>query len=83
LGSNGLGLLSIGCLENGPKVMMLSAEFFPAHSFKTSMLHHIMHFDPLSDDPKSFIGCIKINCDGWEAMSWVFCWLAAWIMTQK
>jgi hypothetical protein len=80
LGSNGLGLLSIGCLDNGPKREILPTEFSPAHSTKNSMLHHIMHLDPLPDDPKSSIGCIKINCDGWEAMVWVFCQLVALVI---
>jgi hypothetical protein len=62
-------------MDNGPKVRSLPAEFSTARSTKTSLLHHIMHLDPLPDHPKSSIGCIKINCDGWEAMVWVFCQL--------
>jgi hypothetical protein len=50
---------------------------------KRSLLHHIMHLDLLPDHPKSSIGCFKINCDGWEAMVYVFCQLVAWIMAQK
>jgi hypothetical protein len=46
---------------------MLPAEFSMAHSTKTSLLHHIMHLDILPDHPKSSIGCMKINCNGWEA----------------
>jgi hypothetical protein len=59
--------------------------FFMActHSTKTNLLHHIMHLDPLPDHPKSSIGCIKINCDGWEGMVWVFCWLVAWTMARS
>jgi hypothetical protein len=52
-------------------------------STKSGMLHYIMHLDPPPDHPKSSIGCIKINCDGWEAMVWVFCRLVAWIMALK
>jgi hypothetical protein len=61
----------------------LPAELFTALSTKTSLLHHIMHFNLLPDHPKSSIGYFKINCDGWEAMVWVFCQLVAWIMAQK
>jgi hypothetical protein len=32
---------------------MMSAEFSTAHSTKTSLLHHILHLDPLPDHPKS------------------------------
>jgi hypothetical protein len=53
-----------------------------AHSTKTSLLHHILHLDPLLDHPKSSIGCIKIICGGWEAMVLLFCWLVAWIMAH-
>jgi hypothetical protein len=52
-------------------------------STKTSLLHHIMHLDPLPDHPKSSIGCFKIKRDGWEAMVWVFCELVVWIMARK
>jgi hypothetical protein len=58
---------------------MLPAEFSTAHSTKTSLLHHIMHLDILPDHPKSSIGCIKINCNGLEAIVCVFCQLVAWI----
>jgi hypothetical protein len=54
-----------------------------SNSTKTSLLHHILHLDPLPDHPKSSIGCIKIHCGGWEAMVWVFCQLAARMMAQK
>jgi hypothetical protein len=63
--------------------LRLPAEFSTAHSTKTSLLHHMLHLDPLSDHPKSSIGCIKINCDGWEAMVCIFCQLVAWIMVWK
>jgi hypothetical protein len=53
------------------KSEILTAEFSTAHSTKTSLLHHILHLDPLPDHPKSSIGCIKIHCGGWEAMVWV------------
>jgi hypothetical protein len=62
---------------------MLPAEFSTAHSTKTSLLHHIMHLDPHPDHPKSSIGCIKISCNGWEAIVCVFCQLVAWITFQK
>jgi hypothetical protein len=32
---------------------MMSAEFSTAHSTKTSLLHHILHLNPLPDHPKS------------------------------
>jgi hypothetical protein len=51
---------------------ILPAEFSMTHSTKTSLLHHILHLDPLPDHPKSSIGCIKIICGGWEAIVFVF-----------
>jgi hypothetical protein len=51
---------------------ILLAEFSTNLSTITSLLHHIMHLDPLPDHPKSSIGCIKIICDGWEAMVLLF-----------
>jgi hypothetical protein len=57
---------------------ILPAEISTARSTKTSLLHHIMHLDLLPDHPKLSIGCIKINCDGWEGMVLVFCWLVVW-----
>jgi hypothetical protein len=37
----------------------------------------------LQNHPKSFMGCIKIICDDWEAMVWLFCQLVLWIMNRK
>jgi hypothetical protein len=38
---------------------------------------------PLRDHPKSCIGSIKINLDGWQAIDWVFCLLVALITFEK
>jgi hypothetical protein len=59
---------------------MMPAEFSTTQSTKTSLLHPILHLNPLPDHPKSSIGLIHINCDGWEAMVWISCQLVAWIM---
>jgi hypothetical protein len=75
--------LSIGCMDNGPKVRSCQLNFPPPRAHKSILFHHIMHLDLLPVYPISPIGCIKINCDGWEAMVWVFCQLVAWIMALK
>jgi hypothetical protein len=59
---------------------MMPAEFSTAYSTKTSLLHPILHLNPLPDHPKSSIEYIKISCGGWEAMVWISCQLVAWIM---
>jgi hypothetical protein len=43
----------------------------PQHKNQSAASHHAL-INPLPDHPKSSIGCININCDGWEAMVWVF-----------
>jgi hypothetical protein len=50
---------------------------------KTSLLHDLESVDLLQNHPKSFMGCIKIICDDWEAMVWLFCHLVSWILSRK
>jgi hypothetical protein len=50
---------------------------------KTSLLYDLESVDFLQNHPKSFMGCIKIICDDWKAMVWLFCQLVFWIMTRK
>ena len=65
------------------KSWIQSAEFPADLSTKTSLLDYKQQIDPFHDHPKSFIGCIKSNQNGSEAMVWMFCLLIAWIVAQK
>ena len=46
------------------KIWMNQAKFFTAISHKRGLLSPIYPIHPLHSHPKSYIGCIKMNCDG-------------------
>jgi hypothetical protein len=58
-----LGSNSLAFCQYVPWIMdwiseILPTEFSTALITISSLLHHIMHLDPLPDHPKSSIGCI-------------------------
>jgi hypothetical protein len=58
-----------GGLNSCSKFRICPAEFSSNPSTQTRLLQDLQLMDPNLNHPKSSIGCIKINCDGWEVRS--------------
>jgi hypothetical protein len=59
--------------ELWPEKGLNQAKLSTALNQKTSLLHDIESIDSLQNHAKSFMGCIKIICDDYEATAWLFC----------